>query len=121
HRTGVRCAGAVAHRHHSVPLGALVGLRHETWLRTNVAQGTVISRMVWPSRSMLVPPPRDRSSRAGRISRLAPTGCPRAPVLAQNTTRAHSEHSKTRRSNASQGGHSEPSPPFPSVTPSATP
>src|SRR5262249_58623587 len=44
YRTGVRCAGAVARRYHSVPLGAFVGRSHETWLRTNVAPWTVISR-----------------------------------------------------------------------------
>src|SRR5262249_18830437 len=63
-------------RLHSVPLGTLVGLSHATWLRTNVAQWTVISGVVFLSLSTVAPPPRDRSSRAGRIGCLAHTAIP---------------------------------------------
>src|SRR4030095_775997 len=39
-RAGGRCAGAVARRHHSVPLGALCGRCHGTRLSTDVVQRT---------------------------------------------------------------------------------
>jgi hypothetical protein len=64
----------------------VVGLGQSTWLSTKVAPWTVISRTVCPSLFTVEPPPRDRSSRAGRLGRLAHAAIPprRGPRRTEN-------------------------------------
>ena len=54
----------------------MVGLGQSPWMRTKVALWTVIPMTVCPSLFTVAPLPRDRSSRAGRIGRLAHAAIP---------------------------------------------